>query len=96
MMMLRLLVITLVLLPALLKGQDAREIIKHYLDTGSNGNIENWNQIRSLYTEGESYYSQNDFEQKVNLVKPDHPSYQRSYLPKVLQYLALQAKDRTL
>jgi acylphosphatase len=60
-------------------GQDPREIINRYLDAVSNGTIDHWNKIRSIYTESESYYSQNDFEHKVDLLKPDKSDFMRSF-----------------
>jgi len=69
----------LFMIPALLSGQDAREIVRRYLDKVSNGNIENWKKIKSTYTESEGYYSQNDFDQKVNLLKPDKSTFSKTY-----------------
>jgi hypothetical protein len=60
-------------------GQNPREIIRHYLDTVSNGNVENWNSIRSFYTESEVYHSQNDFAGKVNLIQPDQSNFHKSF-----------------
>ena len=62
-----------------LKGQTAEEIINRYLDTVSNGNIENWYRIKTMYTENESYYSQNAFDQKVDFVTRDKPTFNKTY-----------------
>ncbi len=61
-------------------GQDAREIVNRYLDTVSNGNINNWNKIKSIYKESVSYYSQQDFEHKVDFLKKDKASFSKSFL----------------
>ena len=45
------LTIVFILFAAPLLGQDAREIVNRYLDTVSNGNIDNWNKIKSTYKE---------------------------------------------
>ena len=60
-------------------AQDAREIINHYLDTVSNGDINNWTKITSMYTESEVYYSQQDFDQNVNLLNADKSNYHKLY-----------------
>jgi len=73
------LLIVFIVFPISLYGQNAREIINHYLDTVSNGNIDNWNKIKSTYIESEVYYSQQDLEQKVNLLKADKASFHKSY-----------------
>lgn len=80
----RALIIIVALFPTSIFGQDARAIVNHYLDTVSNGNIDNWNRIKSIYKESEAYYSQNDFEQRVNLFKPDKSSFIKSF--RVLPY----------
>jgi hypothetical protein len=63
-----------------MNAQDARAIIQHYIDTVSGGDIRNWNAITTMYEEGQSYYSHNDFEQKTSLVNPDAPSYFRTWI----------------
>lgn len=73
------LIIVFILLATSLYGQDAREIINRYLDTVSNGNVDNWNKIKSTYIESEVCYSQQNFEQKVSFLKPDKPSFHKSY-----------------
>ena len=60
-------------------GQDALDIINRYIDTVSNGDVRNWNSIKSVYSESESYYGQQAFDQKVDLLKKDKPNFQRSY-----------------
>ena len=52
-------------------GQDALDIINRYIDTVSNGDVRNWNSIKSVYSESESYYGQQAFDQKVDLLKKD-------------------------
>jgi hypothetical protein len=71
--------LSFILLSSFVYGQNAREIINHYLDTVSNGNVENWSKIKSTYIESESLYSQNSFDQTVSLVSPDKPSFQKIY-----------------
>lgn len=62
------------------QGQTADEIIKHYFDTVSNGNIGNWKNIKSMYTEAVSFYSQEEADQSIpNLLHPPRPSYTTSY-----------------
>jgi hypothetical protein len=78
-MTMRLLVIVSLLFSSSLYAQDAREIIHRYLDTVSNGNINNWNKIKSTYVESEVYYSQRDFNQKFTLAKPDKSNFHKSY-----------------
>jgi len=73
------LMVAFLLVSSIAYSQDAREIMNRYLDTVSNGNIENWNKIKSMYTESESYYSQQDFDQKVNFYKTDKPSFHKHY-----------------
>lgn len=46
-----------------MQAQNATDIINRYLDTVSNGNLENWNKIKSAYIEYEVYHSQQNFEQ---------------------------------
>ena len=72
--------VLLVLFTQSLSGQTAQEIIARYLDTVSNGNIENWNQIKSLYTENEVYYSQQNFEQKIDLLKEEKGNYHKQHI----------------
>lgn len=68
-----------VLLATSLHGQTAREIVERYLDTVSNGDVTNWEKIRSAYVESEVYYSQQDYEQKVNLMKSDKAGFHKSF-----------------
>src|SRR5690349_697607 len=49
-------------LPTVLCAQNAREIINHYLDTVSGGNIANWGKIKTVYIEAETFYSQEEFD----------------------------------
>lgn len=60
-------------------SQDGREIIKRYLDTVSNGDVRNWDKIKSVYTEYQSFYSQQAFEQRVDFGNVDKPSFCKSY-----------------
>ncbi len=71
--------IFLICITSQVDGQDARAIIQHYIDTVSGGDIKNWNTISTMYEEGQSYYSHNDFETKTNLANPDVPSYFRNW-----------------
>jgi hypothetical protein len=70
----------LVLTSHCLTAQDARTILQQYIDTVSGGDVRNWEKIKSMYSEGQSYYSQQDFEQKLNMATPDKPSYYKTYL----------------
>jgi hypothetical protein len=74
-------VLTLCLFPIeWTQGQIADEIIKHYFDTVSNGNIENWKKVKSMYTEEVSFYSQEEADQSTpNLLHPPRPSYTKNY-----------------
>lgn len=72
-------IIAFILFTTSLHGQDAREIINRYLDKVSNGDIDNWNKIKSTYIESVVYYSQQDFEQRVNFLKPDKAHFTKSY-----------------
>lgn len=60
-------------------GQSAREIVDRYLETVSNGSVEKWNGIKSIYTESQGYYSQQDFEQRIDFSKAGKPNFHRSY-----------------
>lgn len=62
-----------------LHAQNAREIVNRYLDTVSSGDIKNWDKIKSTYAESESYYSQGNFDGKVNLLKPEKSSFNKIY-----------------
>lgn len=62
------------------QGQTAYDIIKHYFDTVSNGNIENWKTIKSMYMEAVSFYNQEEVDQSLpNLLHPTRPSYTATY-----------------
>ena len=75
----KLLTIAFILFATSLHGQDAIEIVSRYLNKVSNGNVDNWNKIKSIYTESEVYYSQQDFEQKVDFLKSDKAHFHKSY-----------------
>lgn len=75
----RLLIVMVTFFCTSLYGQNAREIIAHYLDTVSNGRVENWNKIESIYTESEVYYSQKDFNGDVDLLHRDKPSFHKRF-----------------
>ncbi len=76
----RILIIVFGIFSTSLHGQDAREILRNYLDTVSNGNIDNWNQIKSIYTESESLYTQQSFDQKVDLLKKDKANFSKMFI----------------
>lgn len=62
------------------QAQNANDIIQHYFDTVSNGDIKNWEKIRSVYIEAVSFYSQEEFDQSVpNFMNPARPSYVKEY-----------------
>ena len=73
------LIVFLLFLSSFVYSQNEREIIHRYLDTVSNGNIENWNKIKSIYIENESYSSQQDFRKQVNFLKIDKPNFNRFF-----------------
>src|SRR5687767_14751689 len=73
------LIILLVLVASSAHAQSAEEIVNRYLDTVSNGNIENWNKIKSIYIENESYSSQQDFEKQINFLKIEKPNFNRLF-----------------
>jgi hypothetical protein len=73
------LVFVFALLSQSLYSQDALDIINRYIDTVSNRDVDNWDKISSVYTESETYYSQQAFEQKVDLLRPDKANFERSY-----------------
>ena len=75
----KLLTLVLVVSATLLRAQDPKEIIDRYLDTVSNGDIRNWDKITSLYRESEVYYSQADFDGKLNLSRPDKANFHKSF-----------------
>lgn len=62
-----------------LYGQDAATIVDHYLDTVSGGNIDNWNKLKTLYTESVGWYSQQHYEHKIDFSKVDKPSFTKSF-----------------
>lgn len=76
----RLLLFTILILSKPGYGQEANEIVNNYLKIVSNGNIENWSKVKSIYKESEAYYSQSDFDQKINLIKSDKPSFHKSFV----------------
>jgi hypothetical protein len=45
-----------------LHAQDAKEILQKYFETVSNGDIKNWDTIKSVYIESEGFYSQQSFD----------------------------------
>jgi len=61
-------------------AQTAKEIVNRYLDTVSNGKIENWNKIKSIYSENESFYSQQNFEQKIDLLKKENSNFTKIFI----------------
>lgn len=76
----KLLILVFGLLSTSLYGQNAREIVNHYLDTVSNGNIDNWNKIKSIYSESEGLYNQYNYEHKVNFLKREKPNFTKVFL----------------
>jgi hypothetical protein len=76
----RILCIFFVSLSYWLPAQNAREIVQQYIDTVSGGDVRNWDKIKSMYSEGQSYYSQQDFNQELNMARPVKPSYYKTYL----------------
>jgi hypothetical protein len=61
-------------------AQTAREIVNRYLDTLSNGKIENWNKIKSIYSENESFYSQQNFEQRIDPLKKENANFTKVFI----------------
>jgi len=62
-----------------LHAQSAREIVNHYLDTVSKGNIHLWDNVKSMYTESVSSYSQNDFDAQISLTDVNKPTFNKTY-----------------
>ncbi|MEX2232237.1 MAG: hypothetical protein WD824_08760 [Cyclobacteriaceae bacterium] len=73
------LIVCLLFLSSSVYSQNAREIIHRYLDTVSNGDIDNWNKIKSIYIENESYSSQQDFEKQINFLKIEKPNFNKLF-----------------
>ena len=61
-------------------AQTAKEIVNRYLDTVSNGKIENWDKIKSIYSENESFYSQQNLEQKIDLLKKENANFTKVFI----------------
>jgi hypothetical protein len=60
-------------------AQNARDIVNRYLDTVSNGDIQNWANIKSIYIENENYSRHVGFDQKINLLKIEKPKFNRYF-----------------
>ncbi|HTH58517.1 MAG TPA: hypothetical protein VL728_20865 [Cyclobacteriaceae bacterium] len=61
------------------RAQTASEIVSKYLDTVSNGDIRNWDQVKSTYIESVVFYSQGSYDQKISFANSDKPSYSKNY-----------------
>lgn len=75
----RYLAVVFLLSTSALSAQSPRGIIDRYIDTVSNGDIRNWETIKSVYSESEGYYSHDSFEGKVNLLRSDKSNFSKSY-----------------
>ena len=62
-----------------LRGQDAREILNHYLDTVSNGDISKWDGVKTTYATAVNYFSTEDFKSGFHPPNYDKVSYGRIY-----------------
>jgi hypothetical protein len=94
-MVTRLFAVLLLFVSFIANAQTAREIVSHYLDTVSNGDVKAWSKIKSAYTESEVYYSQQDFDQKINLLKADKPSFHKLYWVAPFEHKDVLFEDST-
>jgi hypothetical protein len=70
----RIIVIGILVVAFSAKAQDPKEIIRKYIDTVSNGNIDNWKKITTVYTESIGAYSQDNFtdaKPELDVMRPD-------------------------
>jgi hypothetical protein len=61
-----------------LHAQDAKEILQKYFETVSNGDIKNWDTIKSVYIESEGFYSQQSFDGQPDF-SGTKATYSRTY-----------------
>ncbi len=62
-----------------LRGQNPYEIIQHYIDTASDGDINNWAKIKTVYMESVGFYSQQKFDQSLPDFSEIRPNYEKTY-----------------
>lgn len=60
-------------------GQTAVEVIEKYIDTVSNGDIQNWYKIRSVLLEKEVFYGQEEYEQSGPNISGPTVHYDKTY-----------------
>jgi len=75
----RLLFIASVFFISTSSAQSAKDIVNRYLDTVSNGDIDNWNKIKSIYSESEGSYSHQHYEQKIDFLKTDNINFTKIF-----------------
>jgi hypothetical protein len=75
----KLLTICLLVLSLSAYAQNARDIVNRYLDTVSNGDVENWKKIKSIYIENENYRRHIGFDHKVNLLQIEKPNFNKYF-----------------
>lgn len=63
-------VLALVLPVPVCNAQDALEIIERYIDTVSNGDINNWKKIKSIFRESQGSFSQQEFDGAIPNLSP--------------------------
>jgi len=66
-----------IFVPTTLAGQNPTDIIQKYFEIVSNGNVSNWDTIKSVYIEGTTFYQ--DVKSQPNFLNPPKPSYQKLY-----------------
>lgn len=79
MIRIKLLLTCAICIPLTLSGQDAKYILQQYFDTVSNGDVRNWEKIKSVYRESSSSYSQEAFEQKNPNFASNKATIQKMY-----------------
>ena len=60
-------------------SQTGREILERYLDTVSNGDVNKWNKIKTMYATSIGYYSSGDFEHNFNLTLSKNLDYKKIF-----------------
>lgn len=72
-------VLAFVLPVHLCNAQTPLEIIERYIDTVSNGDINNWKKITSIYSESQGFYSQQEFDASIPNFSPPQIHYIKTY-----------------
>ena len=63
------------------QGQNTDDIIRYYFETVSNGDLDDWHKIKSVYIEGVSFYNEQASAEPsmLNHMESIRPSYQKLY-----------------